>query len=202
MPEAEVAILLCGALAREIKEIVRKHGWRVDLHVLPALLHNTPQKIAPRVEAKLRELTARYRKVIVAYGDCGTGGALDRVLARFPNARRLSGPHCYEMFGGDVYTRWAEEHPGTFYLTDFLARGFDTLVWRALGLDRHPELRDTYFARYTDVVWFAQHPDEEVASAAREAASRLGLPLTIIETGYGPLEDRLKFLVEEWEPPT
>jgi len=202
LPEAEVAILACGALAREIQDIIRRHRWRVDLHVLPARLHNEPQRIVSRVEEELEHLSSHYQKVIVAYGDCGTGGALDRVLARFPNAVRLPGPHCYALYGGDAYWQWADAHPGTFYLTDFLARGFDALVWKALGLDQHPELKDVYFAHYTDVVWLAQQPDDgETASAAQEAASRLGLPLTVIETGYGALEDQLRFLVEEWEPP-
>ena len=196
---ADIAILLCGALAREILDIVRKHGWRVDVYALPAILHNRPERIAPAVEERLHDLAARYRKVIVAYGDCGTGGALDAVLAHYPNARRLDGPHCYEMYGGDVYERQAEEKPGTFFLTDFLARGFRGMVWKGLGLDRHPELRDDYFAHYTDVIWLAQKPDARTEARAREAAERLGLPLTVVETGYGRLEERLRHLVEEWE---
>ncbi len=201
MPKADVAILACGALVREIKEVVRRHGWAVDLYVLPARLHNEPRRIPARIEEQLHRLSRTYRKVIVAYGDCGTGGALDRVLARFPNARRLAGPHCYAIYGGDQYERWAETHPGTFYLTDFLARGFDALVWKALGLDRHPELKDMYFAHYTDVVWLAQQPDDvKAASSAREAASHLGLPLTVIETGYHGLEAQLRFLIETWTP--
>ncbi len=194
-----MAILLCGALAREIIDIVRKHGWRVDIYALPAILHNRPERIAPAVDERLRDLTARYRKIIVAYGDCGTGGALDAVLARYPNARRLDGPHCYEMYGGDEYEHQAAEKPGTFFLTDFLARGFKGMVWKGLGLDRHPELRDDYFANYTDVIWLAQKPDPRTEASAREAADLLGLPLTVVETGYGRLEERLRHLVEEWE---
>lgn len=195
---ASIAILLCGALAREIIDIVRKHGWRVDIYALPAILHNRPERIAPAVDERLRDLTTRYHKVVVAYGDCGTGGALDAVLARYPNARRLQGPHCYEMYGGDAYDRQATERPGTFFLTDFLARGFTGMVWKGLGLDRHPELRDDYFANYTDVVWLAQNRDQRTEAHARKAAERLKLPLTVVETGYGQLEKRLQYLVEEW----
>lgn len=196
---ADVAVLLCGALAREIIDIVRKHGWRVDIYALPAILHNRPERIAPAVEERLRDLAARYHKVIVAYGDCGTGGALDAVLAHYPNARRLDGPHCYEMYGGDAYERQAGEKPGTFFLTDFLARGFKGMVWKGLGLDRYPELKDDYFANYTDVIWLAQKRESKTEARAREAANLLGLPLTVVETGYGRLEERLRHLVEEWE---
>ncbi len=198
--QAEVALLVCGALAREVLELVRAHGWQVDVYALPAFLHNHPQRIAPAVEEKLQELARRYRKVIVGYGDCGTGGALDAVLARFPNVRRISGPHCYEMYGGPAYEAQAEVRPGTFFLTDFLARGFKGLVWKSLGLDRFPELKELYFGNYTDVVWLAQHPSPEAASRAQEAASLLELPLTVVHTGYGPLEERLRHLIEEWEP--
>lgn len=198
--QAEVAILACGALAREILDMARKHGWQVDFYALPAVLHSQPERIAPAVERRLAELAARYRKVIVGYGDCGTGGALDQVLTRYPNVRRIAGPHCYEMYGGEAYEQQAEDRPGTFYLTDFLARGFKGLVWKGLGLDRFPQLRQDYFGNYTDVVWLTQTPSPEVASRAREAASLLNLPLTVIHTGYGPLEERLRFLVEEWEP--
>ncbi len=196
----KTAILLCGALAREIMAIVRKHGWDVDIYALPAVLHNRPHRIAPAVEERLRDLAARYHKVIVAYGDCGTGGALDAVLARYPHVRRLDGPHCYEMYGTEAYTRQAAERPGTFFLTDFLARGFKGLVWKELGLDRHPELKEDYFVNYTDVVWLAQNPDPGTETRAREAAELLELPLTVIHTGYGALEERLKSLIEEWDP--
>lgn len=196
---ADIAILLCGALAREVLAIVRQHGWHVDIYALPALLHNRPERIAPAVEERLRDLTPRYRKVIVAYGDCGTGGALDAVLARYPNARRLDGPHCYEMYGGEAYERQVEEKPGTFFLTDFLARGFKGMVWKGLGLDRYPDLREDYFANYTDVIWLAQKADARTETRAQEAADLLGLPLTVIETGYGQLAERLRYLVEEWE---
>ena len=198
--QADIAILACGALAREIMDIARRHGWRVDLHALPAILHNRPETIAPAVEEKLRVLSHRYRKVIVGYGDCGTGGMLDAVLSKFPNARRIAGPHCYEMYGGDAYTEQAEKKPGTFFLTDFLARGFHHLVWKDLGLERFPELKDMYFQHYTDVVWLAQKPSPQVEKRAQEAAERLDLPLTVVHTGYGPLEERLRELVETWEP--
>ncbi len=201
-PRADVAILACGALAREILDMARRHGWHVDMYALPAILHNRPRKIAPAVEEKLTTLATRYRKVIVAYGDCGTAGMLDSVLEKFPNARRISGPHCYEMYGGEIYERQAEEKPGTFFLTDFLAQGFHGLVWKDLGLTRFPQLKDTYFGHYTDVMWLSQNPTPRLEQKAREAADLLSLPLTVVHTGYGPLEERLRELIEEWEPTT
>ncbi len=197
---AEVAIIVCGALAREVLALIRRHGWRVDLYALPAVLHNTPRRIPEVLAERLPQLAQKYRKVIVGYGDCGTGGRLDALLARYPNVRRLSGPHCYEMYGGEAYERQARERPGTFFLTDFLARGFRGLVWRGLGLDRYPELREDFFRHYTDLVWLAQQPDERTRQRAEDAAQRLGLPLTVIPTGYGPLEERLRYLIEDWEP--
>lgn len=199
-PQAEVAIIVCGALAKEVLDIARRRGWQVDLYALPAILHNTPERIPAALEQRLAALARRYRKVIVGYGDCGTGGMLDKLLARYPNVRRLPGPHCYEMYGGEAFERQMAERPGTFFLTDFLARSFKGLVWRGLGLDRYPELREEYFRHYTDLVWLAQNPDARTEARAREAADLLGLPLTVVPTGYGPLEERLRVLVEEWEP--
>lgn len=201
MSARRTAIIACGALVREIREILKRHNLPADVYPLPALLHNRPGHIAPAVEEKIKALGKRYARIIVAYGDCGTGGALDRILARYPHVERLSGPHCYEMYGGREFTRWAQERPGTFFLTDFLARGFRGLVWKQLGLDRHPELRDIYFRHYTDVVWLAQRPDPETRRRAEEAARLLGLPLTVIPTGYGALETRLLALLEEEQHP-
>lgn len=198
--QAEIAIIVCGALAREVLAIARRHQWQVDLYALPAILHNTPRRIPEALARKLDELSRRYRKVIVGYGDCGTGGRLDALIARYPNVRRLPGPHCYEMYGGEHYEQQMAEKPGTFFLTDFLARSFRGLVWRGLGLDRYPELKEEYFRNYTDLVWLAQHSDARAHARAKEAAQRLGLPLTVISTGFGPLEERLRYLVEEWEP--
>ncbi len=193
--DKRIALIVCGALVREIRDILQRHGCRVDVYPLPALLHNRPQNIAPAVEAKIRTLGDRYDRVIVAYGDCGTGGELDRVLAQFPHAERLPGPHCYEMYAGEMFTQWLKEHPGTFFLTDFLARGFRGLVWKQLGLDKHPELKELYFRHYTHVVWLAQRPDPETRRRAEEAAELLGLPLIVIPTGYGNLETRLLKLI-------
>lgn len=192
---AQVAILACGALAREIRHVAQERGWDVDIHILPARLHNDPRAIVRAVEEELENLSPRYQRVIVAYGDCGTGGALDRVLERFPNARRLPGPHCYAIYGGKAYEEQMEKRPGTFFLTDFLARGFRGLVWKGLGLDRYPSLRDVYFQHYTDVVWLAQEEDPKTRARAEEAARLLGLPLTVIPTGYDALAEQIEALL-------
>jgi hypothetical protein len=188
---ADVAFLLCGALARECIAIARKHAWDVDMIGISAREHMTPRTIAPLVAAKLRELLPNYARVIVVYGDCGTQGELDRVLAAY-RVPRIRGPHCYEMYGGAAHhDAPMDEQPGTFFLTDFLLRGFDGLIWKGLGLDAHPELRDDYFAHYTRLIYLAQQDDPVLIDRARRVAERLNLPLEIRHTGYGELETRL-----------
>jgi hypothetical protein len=190
-----VAIVLCGALAKEIVEIVRRHDWDVSLHGIAAQEHMTPQNIAPLVEKKLRELMPQFERVIVAYGDCGTAGALDEVLARY-DVPRISGPHCYEMYAGTGFQQMMDDEPGTFFLTDFLLRSFDGLVWKGLGLDRFPQLKDMYFANYHRVVYLQQRADDNLIPKAQAVAEKMGFPLEVRRTGYGELERRLVELIE------
>ncbi len=194
--EMRVAFVLCGALAREVIAIVRKHGWDVSLYGVDAQAHMRPERIAPLVERKLRELIPRFDRVVVIYGDCGTGGALDEVLRRY-NVPRIAGPHCYEMYAGVAFAAMLNEEPGTFFLTDFLLQGFDGLVWKGLGLDRFPELKEIYFANYRRVVYLVQRDGDALVTQAHAVAERLGLPLEIRPTGYGALETRLTALMDE-----
>jgi hypothetical protein len=180
------AVVACGALAVHVRRIARRRGWALDVVPLAALLHNRPQRIAPAVAAELQALRGRYDRVVVAYADCGTYGALDRALPA--GVERLRGEHCYAVFGGDV-------EPGTYLLTDFLARTFDHTVWRALGLDRHPDLRDAYFGHYTRVRWLAQVDAPATRAAAQRAAQRLGLPLEVQHVGEDGLERELERLL-------
>jgi hypothetical protein len=181
-------VLACGALARELIALVRLNGWsHVDVRCLPAALHLRPDRIAPAVDARLRALGPRYGRVLVAYADCGTNGALDRVVAEH-GVERLPGLHCYSVFAGsDDFEAMQEEEPGTFYVTDFLARHFDTVVIRPLGLDRHPELTEAVFGNYRRLVYLAQTEDAELTARARDAARRLGLAFELRLTGYGEL---------------
>jgi hypothetical protein len=171
-------VIACGALATDLRAVLRADGMdgAIDVHYLPANLHNRPDKIVPALRPLLREATEAGRPVFVAYADCGTGGLLDALLAEHPGVQRMPGAHCYEFFAGsDAFAALSEQALGTFYLTDFLAKHFDALLWAGLGLDRHPELRDTYFGSYTRVVHLAQTHDEAVTERARLAADRLGL---------------------------
>jgi Protein of unknown function (DUF1638) len=196
----QTAFLLCGALAREAMAIAKARGWDVDFHGISAREHMTPVTIAPLVEAKLRELIPQYDRIIVLYGDCGTSGALDLVLAAY-NVPRISGPHCYEMYGGAAHDALMAEEPGTFFLTDFLLRGFDGLMWKGLGLDKHPELRADYFANYKRLVYLAQEDRADLRAMAGGVAARLQLPLEIRVTGFGLLETRLAELMQNITAP-
>jgi len=182
-------VLACGALARELGELVNRNGLAgaVDVKYLPAPLHNRPERIAPALDAKLSELAAGYDRILVAYADCGTGGAVDRVVEAY-GAERLPGAHCYAFYAGlDAFAEIAAEEPGTFYLTDFLARSFDALVIRGLGIDRHPELLPVYFGAYRRLVYLSQRDDPELLAMAHRAAERLGLAFEHRRTGYGEL---------------
>jgi len=186
-----VGVIACGALALHVKAIARRRGWPVEVHPLPPELHNRPERIAPAVAVLAEELDGDYDRIVVAYADCGSRGAVDGL-----GLPRLSGDHCYDIFAeAEVRTAMAEE-PGTYFLTDFLARTFDRTVWRSLGLDRHPELRDDYFRHYRRVVYLAQRPTPELRAAAAAAAARLGLPLEERAAGESGLEQRLEELVE------
>jgi hypothetical protein len=189
---ASVLVIACGALARELKLLKRQRGLgHVALHCLPAELHHRPARIPGAVRETLEWATQEYDEVFVAYADCGTAGALDAVLDEF-GVCRLPGAHCYELFvGRERFEQLQEEELGTFYLTDFLVRHFDSLVIRGLGLDRHPELADQYFGNYRRVVYLQQVPSNELVPKARECARRLGLDFEIEPTGLAPLADAL-----------
>lgn len=184
-----VLLIACGALAREILAVIRANGWsHIELSCLPAKLHNRPQLIPEAVRERIRRARLEgYRSILVVYADCGTGGLLDRVCAE-EGVERIHGPHCYSFLdGNDAFAVRAQDEVTAFYLTDFLARQFDTLIWKGMGLDRHPDLRDLYFGNYDRVIHLAQTDDADLDRRAREAAERLGLRYERRFTGYGDL---------------
>ena len=185
-------VIACGALAKEIVEIIRANAWEhVRIQCLPAELHNRPERIPGAVRSKIHDARGIFDRIFVAYADCGTGGLLDTVLEE-EGVERLPGAHCYEFFAGsDRFRELAEAEPGTFYLTDFLTRHFDRLVIEGLGLDRHPELASEYFGNYRRLVYLAQSNDPALEARAREAAKTLGLEFESRSTGYGELEQSL-----------
>ena len=180
-------VVACGALAVHVQAIARRRGLDLDVRPLPALLHNRPEKIPAAVADALDDDV-----VAVAYADCGTYGALDAVIGDVP---RLAGAHCYDVLAGAEAQAALDEEPGTYFLTDFLARTFEHTVLRELGLDRYPELRDAYFGHYTRVLWLAQHPTPATRAAAERAAAHLGLPLQVREVGDEALERQLEALL-------
>lgn len=200
MEEPTVLIIACGALAREIVELQRLNGWsHIGIQCLPAKLHNRPEKIPAAVEAAIEKYRDEYDQLFVAYADCGTGGALDKLLRRY-GIERLPGAHCYEFYAGaETFAELTEHEPASFYLTDFLARHFDRLVRNGLGLDRHPELMPEYFGNYKRLVYLSQTESAELETAAREHADYLGLAFEHRHTGLGPVGRHVGEHVVQWQ---
>ena len=193
---ASLLVIACGAIARELVRIKRENRWeQVDFQCLPPNLHNRPGQIVAAVERTIVAAGEEYERIFVAYGDCGTGGQLDAMLAKY-HVERLPGAHCYEFFAGsDVFAQLAAEEPGSFYLTDFLVRHFRRLVIVGLGLDRHPQLLPQYFGNYQRVVYLAQAQSAELESMARGHAAFLGLDFEYRFCGDQPLAGVLRQVV-------
>jgi hypothetical protein len=189
---AKVLLIACGALAREIVDVLENNRWQaMDIQCLPAKWHNTPQFIVQGVREKIHAAREKYENIFVLYGDCGTGGQLDAMLAE-EGVERIDGPHCYAFYSGNAaFAKTADDEITAFYLTDYLARHFDKLIWEGLGLDRHPELLPIYFGNYTKIVFLAQTEDTSLREKARAAAVKLGLAYEYRFTGYGELESEI-----------
>ena len=188
--------IACGALAKEITYLVKKNNWNnVQISCLPASWHNTPNKIAPAIKSRIQKNKGEFDKIFVLYGDCGTGGKLDEVL-RSESIERIPGPHCYEFFmGRSDFLETHNEEPGCFYLTDYLARNFDRLIIKGLGIDKYPELRDEYFKNYKKLVYIAQIDDRNLQRKAAKAAEMLGLEFHLKLRNYGDLPKYLEKFV-------
>ena len=182
-------LIACGALAQEITALIRANGWdHLAITCVPAQFHNRPEKIPPAVRDKIHAARGKYDKILVVYGDCGSGGQLDDMLAQ-EGIERIAGPHCYQFYAGKSdFEALMDDEPGTFFLTDYLVRHFDLLIIRGLGLDRYPQLRDEYFGNYRKLVYLAQTENAELNVKARQAAGKLGLEFEYRYTGYGELE--------------
>ncbi|MCX6048109.1 MAG: DUF1638 domain-containing protein [Chloroflexi bacterium] len=200
----KIGIIACGAIVRELIAIANRQQWDYELTAVPAQLHNRPERIAPAIEEKLEGekldgWASRFDLILLGYADCGTGGALDALMERYEHIVRISGPHCYEFYGGATFDKQNDEHLGTFYLTDFLARHFDGLVWKGLGLDRYPELLPMYFGNYTHLMYLQQLPDQDESARAQAAAAKMGLQYVHVNPGLDELEQRVVALVNEWQ---
>lgn len=186
----KVLLLACGALAHEILALRAANGWdHLDLQCLPAIYHNHPERITPAISAAVAAHKDSYQRIFVVYADCGTGGLLQAACAEM-GVEMIPGPHCYSFFMGNKAFAAADDMTA-FYLTDFLARQFDAFVWRPLGLDRHPQLLDTYFGNYTSLIYLAQTDDAALTEKARQIAARMGLTFIHRRTGYGDLTSAL-----------
>lgn len=197
MPDS-VLVIACGALAREIDDLKSAHGWdHLHLACIDAKLHHRPALIPDRLREKIRRNKGKYDHIYVAYADCGTRGEIDRVIEEEgPGIERLPGVHCYQFFAGsERFAKIAEQDPGTFYLTDFLAEHFDRFVIEPLKINEHPELFDMYFGNYNRVVFLSQLKDARLLQAAKDAADRLGLEFEHVHCGYGELETGIEHVM-------
>ena len=203
-PPPRVVIIGCGALARELLALTRDVPG-VKVLAVDAQLHMRPSLIAAAVEGRIHEARSRWGdgiRLFVGYADCGTAGSLDAVLER-EGVERIEGAHCYEFYAGAAaFAALQEEELGTFYLTDFLARQFDSIVWAGLGLDVHPELEPMYFGAYRRLVYLAQTDDPDLTARARAAADRLGLSFERRETGFGDLAPAIQRAIRPATDPT
>jgi hypothetical protein len=188
--KGRILLIACGALAREIVDLKEANGWtHLDLTCLPAKYHLWPDKITEAVTESVEKHRDSYDDIFVVYADCGTGGLLEQ-RCRELGVEMIPGPHCYSFFEGNN-TFAAREEFTAFYLTDFLVRQFDAFVWKPMGLDRHPELRDMYFGNYEKLVYQAQTNDPALDAKAEDCAKRLGLAYERRFTGYGDLKTEL-----------
>lgn len=183
-------LIVCGALGREVKNIVRKHRWNASILGVSPLNHMYPLRIAPDVERRILKLRADCDNIAVVYGECGTRGTLDEVLSRY-GANRIDAQNCYEIYAGEMYQKFLEEEIGTFFLTDFLVRTFHRAVIEGLGLDRFPELKTDYFHNCRRIVYLVQRRDPELLRRAESISEYIGVPLQVYDTGLKNLEDRL-----------
>jgi len=185
-------VIACGALAKEImaiKSTMNLPDQVFDLQCLPAGYHNFPDKIVPGLEAIIEASGGNYDRILIGYGDCGTGGALDRMMEKYPKTERLPGTHCYAFYAGlSAFDDMMEEELGTFFLTDYLAQFFETLVVKGFGIDRYPNLKETYFEHYKRLIYISQAPTQALITKARDAAEFLGLEFIHKHVGYGELE--------------
>jgi hypothetical protein len=190
-----ILLIACGALAREIIDLQKANGWdHMVLTCLPAIYHLHPEKIPDEVRRVVIEKRADFSQIFVVYADCGTGGLLQKTCEEL-GVEMVQGPHCYSFFeGNDRFAEISEDEFTAFYLTDFLVRQFDAFVWKPMGLDRHPELRDMFFGNYEKLVYQAQIEDAALKAKAEDCANRLGLKFEYRFTGYGDLKTALKAL--------
>nr|WP_319948052.1 DUF1638 domain-containing protein [uncultured Shimia sp.] len=186
--ENRILLIACGALAREILDITKRNNWsHMDLTCLPANLHLYPGKIVQAVRDAVAKHRAAYDKIFIVYADCGTGGLLEQACDEM-GVDMVKGPHCYSFFeGNQKFEEISESEFTAFYLTDFLVRQFDAFIWKPMGLDRHPDLKDMYFGNYEKLVYQAQTDDPELTQKAKACADRLGLAFERRFTGYGDL---------------
>ncbi len=191
----KILVIACGALAKEITALIQMNNWtHLQLRYLPAKLHNEPKNIPQNIRKYLVNAQNKFSRIFIGYADCGTGGKLDNLLEEF-GVQRLPGAHCYEFFSStQTFSKMLEEEPGSFFLTDFLVKSFEKLIWQGLKINSHPELLNIYFRHYKRLVYLAQTESQALQTQAKEIAQRLELNYFYRFTGYGALSPSLSDL--------
>lgn len=192
-----IGLIVCGALGKEIKNLIEKNSWDAEMIGVKADNHIFPDKIAPDVEARILANRDKYERLVVVFGDCGTKGMLDELLSKYPDVPRIGGLHCYEFYGGDMYMELTQDEPGTYILTDFMVRTFYGLILKSMGLDRFPQLKENYFHNYKRIVYLMQIEDPEYIKKAETISEYLELPMEIRYTGLGLFEKKLGALIQQ-----
>lgn len=197
-PRERLLVIACGMIAREVLAVKAQLGLdHLDLTCLPAEFHFYPDRIAPAMDAALSKARRDgYDRIFVGYGDCGTGGQLDKICEKH-GVERMEGPHCFAFYQGNAaFETSGEADMLAFYMTDFLCRQFEAFFIRPLGLDRHPELMTDYFGNYEKLIYLAQTDDPALDAVAERAAELLGLAYERRFTGYGDLLSALSHRAE------
>ena len=192
--------IACSALGKEVRAIIRKHGWNADFHAIDARHHLRPSRIEEEVASRLDKTEGIYERRVVVYGHCGAQN-LDRIIAGHDGAVRPVGPHCYEMYGGDDFRRAVKEEPATYILTDYLVQAWDKFIVKGLKLDKHPKLAELMFGHYKGMLYYSQERDPALVAKARAIADSLGLAFEVRHVGYGDLERRLVAIMEDRPQP-
>lgn len=189
----KIAILSCGALAREVHHICDNGPLVHEQKFVKPLLHLQPDKLRLKLAEELEALQKAYDHTLVVYGQCLK--EMDQFLAGY-NARRIEGEHCLEMIGGHRFWERFKEDPGTYFLIPSWASTFSEAIVEGLQLDKEPRMKQFVFRNYRRVVYFDTLLYGNIDARIQQIADWLELPLVIERIGVDTLRYRLNQAIE------